>query len=123
MRYGMYTLSRQDVEKFKDALPGYVLANCGRKGVFVIGASDKDGQVIGMAQFYVGMLPGNDAVADIVYVYVADEYRGNGVASKMIAEVHKIMKKSGGEKCLALLKKRQKEQRLFESNGYLFMKS
>ena len=45
------------------------------------------------------------------------------ITCKMIAEVHKIMKKSGGEKCLALLKKRQKEQQLFESNGYLFMKA
>ena len=123
MRYGMYTLGRNSMERFREVLPEYVLANCGRNGVFVVGAAAKDGRIIGLTQFFVRMLPKDDAVADIVYVYVVDEFRGNGVASRMIAEIHKIMKKSGGEKCLALLKKKQKEQQMFEKSGYLFMKT
>ena len=123
MKYGLYTLSRHEIEKYEDQLPGYVVANSGRKGVFMLGATDKDMRIVGLTQFYVRMLPREGAIADIVYVYVMDDSRGHGVASRMIAEVHKIMKKSGGEKCLTLLKKKQREQQLFERNGYLFMKS
>ena len=119
----MYTLDRSSVERFRGVLPEYVLANCGKNGVFVVGETAKDGRIIGLTQFFVRLLPGDNAIADIVYVYVVDEFRGNGVASRMIAEVHEIMKKSGGEKCLALLKKKQKERKIFERNGYLFMKT
>ena len=65
MRYGMYTLGRNSMERFREVLPEYVLANCGRNGVFVVGAAAKDGRIIGLTQFFVRMLPKDDAVADI----------------------------------------------------------
>ncbi len=122
MRYGMFTISRKDIEEFKEILPEYVVANCNKKGVFMLGATDEDMCLMGLTQFFVGMLPGRCVITDIVYVYVFDEYRKLGVASCMIREVHKIMKKSGVEKCLTFLEKKQSEQQVFRLNGYIFMK-
>ena len=122
MRYGLFTISRRDIEDFKELLPDYVFANCKNKGIFMLGATDEEMRLMGLTQFFVGMLENGEAIADIVYVYVFDEYRKLGVASRMIREVHKIMKKSGGEKCFAFLEKKQSEQQVFKLNGYIFMK-
>ncbi len=122
MRYEMYTLYRDDIGAFEDDLPDYVLENCEKNGCFMIGAVDADENLVGMTQFYVGMLENGEFISDLVYVYVAEEFRGNGAASKMIAKVHSILKQSGLEKSIAFLEKKKPEKALFTENGYLFMK-
>ncbi|MCR4643567.1 MAG: GNAT family N-acetyltransferase [Lachnospiraceae bacterium] len=122
MKYEMYTLNREDITVFEDVLPEYVVDNCGKEGCFMIGAVDADDNLVGLAQFYVGMLENGEFVSDLVYIYVAEEYRGNGAASRMISKVHSILKQSGLEKSLALTEKKSEVKALFTENGYLFMK-
>ena len=123
VKYEMYTIRRRDLEEFGSAIPDYVLEKCSKKGFFVIGAVDENKHLIGMTQLYVRFLPEEGAVSDIVYVYVSERFRGKGVASRMIRKVHSIMKKSGAERCIAFMKKKQEEQQFFVKNGYLFTKA
>lgn len=122
MKYEMYTLYRDDIGSFADSLPAYVLENCGKNGCFMIGAVDADENLVGLAQFYIGMLEDGEFISDLVYIYVAEKYRRNGAASKMIAKIHSILKQSGLEKSIAFLEKKKEEKTLFTENGYLFMK-
>ena len=122
MKFGMYTVSKKDIEMFADQLPEYVIENCGKKGCFMIGAVDEENTLIGLAQFYIGMLEGGEFISDVIYVFVDEEYRRNGAASKMLNKVHSILKKSGIEKSLTLVDKKQEEKALFSENGYVFMK-
>lgn len=123
MRYGMFTINKSDIEEFKDLLPEFVLENCSKRGIFMIGAANEDMRLLGLTQFYISMMSEGNFCSDIVYVYVAEAFRGKGIASKMLKRVHSIMKKSGVEKSLAFLGKKQQEQQLFKENGYLFMKA
>lgn len=122
MKYEMYTLYRDDIGGFEDSLPEFVLKNCEKDGCFMIGAVDTDENLVGLAQFYVGMLENGEFISDLVYIYVSEEFRRNGAASKMIAKVHSILKQSGLDKSIAFLGKKKEEKALFTENGYLFMK-
>ena len=122
MRYNMYTVSREDIEGFKNDLPETVLTNCGKPGFFILGAADPENNLVGMTQFHIGMLPDGECVSDVVYVFVEEDSRGRGAASRMLSQVHAILKKSGVDKSMTVLGKKQSEKQLFTENGYIFMK-
>jgi hypothetical protein len=58
----------------------------------------------------------------VVYVFVGEDNRGRGAASRMLSQVHSILKKSGVDKSMTVLSKKQDEKQLFTENGYIFMK-
>ena len=120
MRYNMYTVNRHDIELFEDQLPDDILSNCGKPGFFVLGAADDDNNLVGVTQFHIGMLPDGECVSDVVYVFVGEDSRGRGAASRMLSQVHSILKKSGVDKSMTVMGKKQDEKKLFTENGYLF---
>ena len=122
MKYDLYTVSKNDIEKFKDELPDFVIDNCDKKGFFMIGATDSEATLIGIAQFYIGLMPDGECMSDIIYVYVDEDYRHLGAASRMISKIHNILKKSSVDKSIAVMDKKLEEKKLFVENGYLFMK-
>jgi GNAT superfamily N-acetyltransferase len=122
MKCGMFTLAKSDIGMFADEIPQYVLENCDKKGTFLLGAADGDSNLLGFTQFFVGVLESGEIIADIVYVFVNEDYRQQGVASKMLNKVHNILKKSNVKKSLVFLKKKQNEKELFSKNSYVFMK-
>ncbi|MBQ7707803.1 MAG: GNAT family N-acetyltransferase [Lachnospiraceae bacterium] len=126
MRFSIYTLKKKDLGSFEEKLPKYVFDNCEKKGFFTIGAVGSDGNLIGVTQFYIGILKDNEFISDIIYVYVKEEYRRNGAAGRMLWKSHNIIKKSGVKKSLVFLKDNLNEKmyikEFFENNGYLFMK-
>ena len=122
MKYGMVTIRKNDIENFIDFLPDYVLENCDKQGCFMIGAVDQDYNLVGLTQFYIGMLEDGNIISDVIYVYVNEDERNKGVASKMISKVHSILRKSGIDKSLAFLDEGQEVKVFFKGNGYLFMK-
>ncbi len=126
MRYGVYTLGKKNLESFEKKLPQYVFDNQKKRGFFTIGAVDPKGNLIGITQFYIGLLKNGEFVSDIIYIYVDENFRGTGVAERMIWKSHNIIKKSGVKKSLVFLKDNLNEKmyikEFFENNGYLFMK-
>ena len=122
MRFGIYTLKKKDLGSFEEKLPKYVFDNCEKKGFFTIGAVGSDGNLIGVTQFYIGMLKDNEFISDIIYVYVKEEYRRNGAATRMLWKSHNIIRKSGVKKSLVFFDNDHEGKEFFEENGYLFMK-
>ena len=122
MKCDMYTVSKKDINRFADKVPQYVLENCGKKGTFMLGAADRDRNLLGFTQFFVGVLESGEIIADVVYVFVNEDSRRQGVAGKMLTKVHSILKKSSVKKSLVFLKKKQEEKELFSKNSYIFMK-
>ena len=122
MRFGIYTLKKKDLGSFVEKLPKYVFDNCEKKGFFTIGAVGSDGNLIGVTQFYIGMLKDNEFISDIIYVYVKEEYRRNGAATRMLWKSHNIIRKSGVKKSLVFFDNDYEGKEFFEENGYLFMK-
>ncbi len=121
MRYSIYTLAASDMEAFYGLLPSEVTDSVGKRGYFVIGAVDDDYTLISMAEFFIGITSEGECDAEVVYVYVKEPYRGQGVASQMIGKIHRILKKSGVGKSVALLDAEEIRE-FFKENGYILMK-
>ena len=121
MRFGIYTLSKKNLGSFGDKLPEYVFDNSEKRGFFTIGAVDSENNLIGVTQFYIGLLKDDEFISDIIYVYVKEEFRGEGAAGRMLWKSHNIIRKSGVKKSLVFLDDSREGQELFERNGYLFM--
>ncbi|MCR5452777.1 MAG: GNAT family N-acetyltransferase [Lachnospiraceae bacterium] len=133
MKVGLYTLAKSDIENFKGIVPNEVIENTGKTGYFVLGAVDEDYKVIGITQFYINMLNEEECDSQLVYLYVIDEYRNEGIASQMIDKVHRILGKSDIGKSMVILSKDDEpeegtllasntKEEVFEKNGYIFMK-
>ncbi len=121
MRFSIYTLAASDMDAFYGLLPDEVTENIGRRGYFVIGAVDDEYTLVSMAEFFIGLTPEGECDAEVVYVYVKEPYRGQGIASQMVGKIHRILKKSGVGKSVALLEGDEIRE-FFKENGYIMMK-
>ena len=122
MRFGMYTVTKNDLGSFENKLPKYVFDNCGKKGYFTIGALDPDNNLVGVTQFFIGMFKNGEFASYVVYIYVNEEFRGNMAASRMLWKTHNIIRKSGIKKSLVFIGDEPEEKDFFTQNGYLFMR-
>ena len=120
MRVVMYTLNRNNMDAFKGKIPEEVIEKCGEEGYFTVAGADKDGKLIGLTQFYVGITEKGESCGDIRYVFVESDHQRKGVATKMMSRVHSILKKSGIDKCMVFLSKSDTCEGFFKVNGYLF---
>ncbi len=103
MRTDIYTLDRDDLTTMSDVLPEYVIERAKLPGYFSLGAVgkvDDDENLLGMAQFYINITSEGECFAQLVYIYVLEEYRHRGVASKLIERVNRILKKSDVKTCI-----------------------
>ena len=121
MKCALYTLNKRDLGVFTGLLPEEVTDHAGEKGFFMLGAVDESFSVLGMTQFYIGIMPDGEINAEIRYVYVKEPYRNHGIAAQMVSKVHRILKNSGVVKSLALLNE-EEAQNFFKENGYLLTK-
>ena len=109
MKVGMYTLDADDLEMFRDSLPEYMIDRAYERGFFTIGAVDEseeesgDDALIGVAQFYINITPQGECFAELIYVYVKEDARRDGIGTKLIERVNRILKKSGIKVCTLLL--------------------
>ena len=119
----MYTLNRDDVNAFKGKIPEEVLLNCEKEGFFTVGSADKEGKLIGLTQFYVGNTAKGTTCGDIRYIFVENDLQRKGVGTKMISKVHSILGKSGINKSMVFLPKKEPSEDFFKVNGYLFTRN
>ena len=106
MRTGMYMLDGDDLEVFRDTLPDYMIDRALERGFFSIGAVAKDGEedtLVGAAQFYINITPKGECFAELIYVYVVEDCRRQGIGYKLIECINRILKKSGIKVCTLLL--------------------
>lgn len=129
MRTQMYTLGKSDIERFQEKLPKYVIENSSKKGYFTLGAfgmDNTDKQLIGVVQFYINITADSKYVSEIVYIYVRSDYRSQGIGTRLLERVDRILKKSQVDINLVMLPESKDEMWsqdisiFFNENGYIF---
>ncbi|MCR5453056.1 MAG: GNAT family N-acetyltransferase [Lachnospiraceae bacterium] len=96
MKTDLYTLTQSNVKYFSMKLPDFIYEKVDSNGFFTLGAvgyKGDDGFPIGMAQFHSNITRDGRFFVEIVYLYVMEEFRRNGIGSKLIDRVRKINKK------------------------------
>lgn len=97
MRTEIYTLDKNDLETLRGIVPDYVVDRADVKGYFTLGAVKKgneDEGILGVAQFYVNITPKGECFAEIIYVFVEEEYRRQGMGTKLVERISRVLKKS-----------------------------
>lgn len=100
------SLNRYSILAFHGLVPEYVIKIGRRDGYYALGMIDREGgkeTLIGMSVFYVSSTSGKVGYAEVVYVYMIEEYRRQGQGNKLLRGVDYILRKSGVKYILALL--------------------
>lgn len=123
MRIRLFTLKREEASLFEDDIPESVCERIGQKAYFTLCAADVYNDPAGMCQFYVGQLSDGRSVAEIVHVYVKEEYRRQGVASRLISGALAAMEDSSiGRVAVYLPKNEAEAASFFGSAGFIGLK-
>ena len=106
MRTGIFTLDKTHLEMMNTQLPDYVVDRAADMGYFTIGAvvtEDDEEMLVGAAQFYINITEEGECFAEIIYVYVREDYRREGIGAKLLERVSRILKKSGVNTSMTLI--------------------
>ncbi len=98
MEIKLYTLRKKDLELFDSVLPDYVYELSDRKNYFTLGATGEDQgkeNLLGMAQFRTAVTEDGSLYAEIVYVYVFDEFRRKSVGSVLTDRIIRLTTEAG----------------------------
>jgi len=94
MRMRFYTLEQEDIMLFESPIPNSVSDNISEEGYFTLGAvcyTEDGAKLAGMAQFYIGATADEDCYAELVYVYVMDEYRRRSIGVRLVNMADSIL--------------------------------
>ena len=123
MRIRLFTLKKDEASLFEDNIPQSVCDRIGQRGYFTLCAADVCNDPAGLCQFYVGQLYDGRSVAEIVYIYVKEEYRRQGVASRLISGALATMEDSSIGRVAVFLSKNETEAAgFFGSAGFIGLK-
>ncbi len=106
MKINLYTLKKPQVELFGISVPEFVYAKTQEDGFYTIGAvkeEEEECTLLGMVQFHTNVTRDGRYFVEVVYVYVTDEFRRDGIGSKLMDRVRKITKNCDVETMTALL--------------------
>ena len=120
MRTEIYTLDRDDLTILSDYLPEYVVERSYLPGYFTLGAVgqvDEEDTLLGMTQFYININSDGECFAELVYIYVLEDYRHNGVGTRLIERVNRILKKSDIKTCMLLIPSEDDKLMGYETPG------
>ncbi|MCR5452209.1 MAG: GNAT family N-acetyltransferase [Lachnospiraceae bacterium] len=106
MKVELYTLKKDDVECFSSSLPKDVYENTDKDGFFAIGAvgtREKQSVPVGIIQFHTNITSDEQFFVEITYLYIAEDYRRDGIGSTLIDSVRNINKNSAVDILTALI--------------------
>ena len=107
------SLNRYAILNFHDIVPEYVIQAGRREGYFALGIVGKTGDeesLVGMTVFFVSSTGNHRPYAEIVYVYVIEEFRRQGLGKQLLNAMEGVLKKSGQKFSLALLPDPESEE-------------
>ncbi len=106
MKTVVKSLNRYSILGFYELVPEPVI-KAGRGGSFfpigIVSREGNEGSLLGMAVFFVNSTPNRRGYAELIYVYVIEEYRRQGLGQKLMEGMDDILKKSGLKFSLVLL--------------------
>ena len=100
------SLNRYSILGFHELVPEPVIKAGRGESCFPIGIVSREGKeesLLGMAVFFVSSTPNHRGYAELIYVYVVEEYRRQGLGQKLMEGIDDILKKSGLKFSLAIL--------------------
>ena len=100
------SLNRYSILSFYELVPEPVIKAGRGESFFPIGIVSREGKeesLLGMAVFFVGSTPNHRGYAELIYVYVIEEYRRQGLGQRLMEGMDDILKKSGLRFSLAVL--------------------
>lgn len=106
MKTVVRSLNRYSILGFFELVPEPVIKAGRGEGFFPIGIVSTEGNeesLLGMAVFFVNSTPNRRGYAELVYIYVIEEYRRQGLGQQLIEGMDDILKKSGLKFSLAIL--------------------
>ena len=120
MRTEIYTLDKDDLSMLSGVLPEYVIERADLPGYFSLGAVANVGgedTLTGVAQFYININADGECFAEVLFVYVLEEYRRQGVGTKLVERINRILKKSDVKTSTLLIPEDADEIMGFETGG------
>ena len=106
MKTVVKSLNRYSILGFYELVPEPVIKAGRGESFFPIGIVSREGNeesLLGMAVFFVNSTPNRRGYAELIYVYVIEEYRRQGLGMKLMEGMDDILKKSGLKFSLAVL--------------------
>ena len=106
MKTAIKSLNRYSILGFYDLIPEPVIKAGRGEGFFPIGIVSREGDeesLLGMAVFFVSSTANRRGYAELIYIYVIEEYRRQGLGQKLMEGMEDILKKSGLKFSLAIL--------------------
>ena len=100
------SLNRYSILGFYELIPEPVIRAGRGESFFPIGIVSGEGNeesLLGMAVFFVGSTANHRGYAELIYVYVIEEYRRQGLGHQLMEGMDDILRKSGLKFSLALL--------------------
>ena len=91
----VFTITKSDVEAFKDFFPEDILNNIGKDNYYTLGAFDDEEFVAGVLQFFVGFDETIGTYSKICYLYVPEEFADSDIAFLLLDEYQNVADNSG----------------------------
>ncbi len=118
MRIATATLEKEDMKFFSEWIPPEVIRNTGEEGYYTIGAIDEAKNLLGVAQFCVGVGEKGHTESGLYYIYVTEKQRKRGVGRTLLSDVLSVLKKSGIERIYAFPGNDYSMEAFFENAGF-----
>ena len=97
MRIEICTLDSEDLKTLGSAIPTYVIERADEDGYYTIGIVKKktDDPILGIAQFFVNITRTGECFGELIYIYMTEKYRKQGMGGRMLDHAAGILKRSG----------------------------
>ena len=128
MRLGYYSIDKEDILDLAGELAGEldrIAENMKKTRLFSIGGvTDGDeGDLLGVLQFHLDIDEKSGCYAFLDYVYVRDEYRGQGIGAKLVRKADRILKMSGIETCITDIEEGKDGESFLKECGFIYTRS
>ena len=124
MDFRIVSIPPESVEEFNPDIPGLVAESLKQPGHYALAAlgSDDEGDfLLGTLAFYLGDSAEDEYYVSMIYIYVDEEYRENGVGTSLINEVHRVMSEEEvAESCVLIPEEVTGVKSFFRHRGYSF---
>ncbi len=91
----IFSVLLEDSEALKEFFSPEQFDNIGKDGYYTLGAVDDDGFACGVLQFFVDKDDKGDNSGKLEYIFVPEDFRGDGVGSELMDEYVSVLYSSG----------------------------
>ena len=116
----VFTITGRDKEDFKEFFSQDSFECIGQKGYYTIGATEDEDFVAGVLQFFIDEDYIEGFTAKITYLFVGEEFRGQGIGTILVNEFKDVVSNSNIDIMTVEVFENASEElrKIFEDNGF-----